>query len=79
MSDKLSVISFVVDDEHPSDITTLLNQHSIAVRSGHHCAMPLMEYLNIDGTIRISIAPYNTLEEVDKLLEAIKKTLAFLI
>ena len=79
VSDKLSVISFVVDDEHPSDIATLLNQHNIAVRSGHHCAMPLMEYLNIDGTIRISIAPYNTLEEVDKLLEAIKKTLAFLI
>lgn len=79
VSDKLSVISFIVDDEHPSDIATLLNQHNIAVRSGHHCAMPLMEYLNIDGTIRISIAPYNTLEEVDKLLEAIKKTLAFLI
>lgn len=79
VSDKLSVISFVVDDEHPSDIATLLNQHNIAVRSGHHCAMPLMEYLNIDGTIRISIAPYNTLEEADKLLEAVKKTLAFLI
>ncbi|WP_435275737.1 aminotransferase class V-fold PLP-dependent enzyme [Psychrobium sp. nBUS_13] len=79
VSDKLSVISFIVDDEHPSDIATLLNQHNIAVRSGHHCAMPLMEYLNIDGTIRISIAPYNTLEEVDKLIEAIKKALEFLI
>lgn len=79
VSDKLSVISFIVEDEHPSDIATLLNQHDIAVRSGHHCAMPLMEHLNIDGTIRISLAPYNTLEEVDKLLEAIKKTLAFLI
>lgn len=79
VSDKLSVISFIVEDEHPSDIATLLNQHNIAVRSGHHCAMPLMEHLNIDGTIRISLAPYNTLEEVDNLVEAIKKTLTFLI
>jgi len=76
---KLSVVSFTVDDEHPSDIATLLNQHNIAVRSGHHCAMPLMEYLTIDGTVRISIAPYNTLKEIDALLDAIKKTLAFLV
>lgn len=77
--DKLSVVSFIVDDEHPSDIATLLNQHNIAVRSGHHCAMPLMEVLAIDGTVRVSIAPYNTLAEVDELIEAISKTLAFLV
>lgn len=79
VSNKLSVISFIVDNEHPSDIATLLNQHNIAVRSGHHCAMPLMEYLHIDGTVRISIAPYNTLAEVDQLIAAIKKTLEFLV
>ncbi|MGB0899776.1 MAG: aminotransferase class V-fold PLP-dependent enzyme [Psychrobium sp.] len=77
--DKLSVVSFIVDDEHPSDIATLLNQHNIAVRSGHHCAMPLMEVLAIDGTVRVSIAPYITLAEVDELIEAINKTLAFLV
>lgn len=76
---KLSVVSFIIEDEHPSDIATLLNQHNVAVRSGHHCAMPLMEALAIDGTVRISIAPYNTLAELDELIKAIKKTLAFLV
>ncbi len=79
VDNKLSVVSFVVEGEHPSDIATLLNQHDIAVRSGHHCAMPLMEALAINGTVRISIAPYNTLAEVNELVEAINKTLAFLI
>lgn len=78
VANKLSVIGFIVDDEHPSDIATLLDQHNIAVRSGHHCAMPLMEYLTISGTVRLSIAPYNTFDEMDIALEAIKKTLDFL-
>ena len=74
---KLSIISFIFSDEHPSDVATLLDQQNIAVRAGHHCAMPLMEYLQIHGTIRASFAPYNTSDEVDKFIAAVIKASTF--
>lgn len=74
---KLSIISFIFDGEHPSDIATLLDQQNIAVRAGHHCAMPLMEYLKITGTVRASFAPYNTMDEIDKFIAAVIKSSTF--
>lgn len=70
---KVPVISFLIEGLHPSDIGTLLDQQGIAIRTGHHCAMPLMEKLSIPGTARASFAFYNTLEEVDSLFKALVK------
>jgi cysteine desulfurase/selenocysteine lyase len=67
------VMSFKIEGLHPSDIGTLLDQQGIAVRTGHHCAMPLMEFYEIPGTTRASFAFYNTLEEVEQLFTALRK------
>lgn len=71
--EKSSVISFLVGDIHPFDLGTLLDRLGIAVRTGHHCAQPLMERYGIEGTVRASFALYNTKEEVDILVEGIQK------
>ena len=70
---KVPLISFKIDGLHPSDIGTLLDQQGIAIRTGHHCAMPLMEYYGLPGTARASFAFYNTLEEVEQLFAALQK------
>ncbi|MBP5258783.1 MAG: cysteine desulfurase [Prevotella sp.] len=70
---KDAVVSFLVGDIHPLDMGTLLDRLGIAVRTGHHCAQPLMERYDILGTIRASFAVYNTKEEIDILIEGIKK------
>lgn len=68
-----AVVSFLVGDIHPMDIGTLLDQLGIAVRTGHHCAQPLMERLQIPGTVRASFALYNTKEEVEQFVEALQR------
>lgn len=70
---KSSVISFLVNNIHPFDMGTLLDKLGIAVRTGHHCAMPLMTALQIDGTARASFAFYNTHDEIDAFIAAIKR------
>jgi len=70
---KSSVISFLVGNIHPYDMGMLLDQLGIALRTGHHCAQPLMEALGIEGTLRASFAFYNTEEEIDILVEGIKR------
>ena len=75
---KTAVLSFVVHGVHPYDIGTLLDQMGIAVRTGNHCAQPLIEQFNIPGTVRASFAVYNTKEEVDIFIEGLKKTLKML-
>lgn len=70
---KTSVISFNIEGLHPYDIGTILDKLGIAVRTGHHCAQPIMDFYKIPGTVRASFAFYNTLEEVDALVEAVKK------
>ena len=75
---KTSVISFNVGTIHPFDIGTLLDKYGIAVRSGHHCTQPLWQFYNIPGTIRASFAFYNTFEEVDVFIEALKKSIRLL-
>ena len=70
---KTSVISFNIEGIHPYDIGTLIDKMDIAVRTGHHCAQPIMDFYNIPGTVRASFAFYNTKEEIDKLVIAVKK------
>ena len=75
---KTSVISFNVNDIHPYDIGTILDKMGIAVRTGHHCAQPIMDFYNIPGTIRASFAFYNTKEEIDIMVSALKKAILML-
>jgi cysteine desulfurase/selenocysteine lyase len=70
---KTSVISFNLKGIHPYDVGTILDKLGIAVRTGHHCAQPIMDYYKIPGTVRASFAFYNTKAEVDALVEGIKK------
>jgi cysteine desulfurase, sufS subfamily len=76
---KAGVISFNVEGAHPYDVGTLLDQMGIAVRTGHHCAQPVMDFYHIPGTIRASFAVYNTLEEVDRLVSGLKKAIKMLL
>jgi cysteine desulfurase / selenocysteine lyase len=71
--EKASVLSFVLDEVHPHDIGTILDQEGIAVRTGHHCAQPVMERFHIPATVRASFAVYNTKSEVEALARAIQK------
>src|ERR1043165_9139463 len=73
--EKASVISFVIDDVHPHDIGTILDQEGIAVRAGHHCAQPVMQRFNVPAKARASFAFYNTKQEVDVLVGAIEKVI----
>lgn len=74
---KTSVISFTLDGIHHQDVGTILDQQGIAVRTGHHCNQPLWAFYGIDGTVRASFCFYNTMEEVDLLVEGIKKVKEF--
>lgn len=76
---RAGVLSFVLDAGHPSDIGMLLDQQGIAVRTGNHCAMPIMERYGVPGTVRASFALYNTREEVDALFNGLDKAKTFLL
>ena len=76
---KTSVISFNIEGIHPYDIGTIIDKKGIAVRTGHHCAQPIMDFYQIPGTIRASFAFYNTKEEIDIMVDAIRKAKAMLI
>lgn len=76
---RAGVLSFVLDAGHPSDIGMLLDQQGIAVRTGNHCAMPIMERYGVPGTVRASFALYNTREEVDALFSGLDKAKTFLL
>src|SRR6185503_19567437 len=73
--EKLSVLSFVIDDIHPHDIGTILDQEGIAIRAGHHCAQPVMQRFNVPATARASFAFYNTREEVDILARTVERVI----
>ncbi len=75
---KASVISFLVEGTHPYDVGTLLDKMGIAVRTGHHCTQPIMSFYQIPGTIRASFAFYNTKEEIDYFVNALKRILSML-
>jgi cysteine desulfurase/selenocysteine lyase len=71
--DKASVLSFMIDDVHPHDVGTIFDQEGVAIRTGHHCAQPVMQYFGVPATARASFAFYNTMDEVDALVAAVKK------
>ncbi len=77
--EKVSVVSFVIDKIHPQDLGILLDNRGIAVRTGHHCAQPLMHCFGIPGTTRASFAVYNTKEEIDELIAGIQKAIKMLL
>ena len=76
---KTSVLSFLVGDAHPYDVGTLIDQLGIAVRTGHHCTQPIMDRYGIPGTVRASFAVYNTKEEVDTFIAALKRILPLVL
>jgi cysteine desulfurase/selenocysteine lyase len=72
-SPRMAVLSLTMDKIHPHDIATILSEEGIAVRAGHHCAMPLMEYLRVPATVRVSLGLYNTSDEIDALATGLAK------
>lgn len=76
---KTAVLSLLVEGVHPFDLGTLLDQMGIAIRTGNHCAQPLMDYLEIPGTLRASFALYNTKDEIDIFINGLKKALSMLV
>ena len=70
---KASVQSFLLDDIHPHDLGTILDHQGVAIRTGHHCAMPAMEFFGVPGTARASLALYNTEEDIDRFVQALLK------
>jgi len=70
---KAGVISFLFNDVHPHDIGTILDQEGVAIRTGHHCAQPVMDFFSIAATARVSFGFYNTVQEIDRFIDAVKK------
>ncbi len=75
---KCAVISFVIDGIHPQDLATLLDKYGIAIRTGHHCTQPIMQFFNIPATARASFSIYNTKEEIDYFIQSLEKVMAIL-
>jgi cysteine desulfurase/selenocysteine lyase len=76
--ERLSIVSFLLEGSHPNDIGTLLDNQGIAVRTGHHCAMPLMDRFGIPGTVRAAFSLYNEESDVDAFLNGVEKARTFL-
>ena len=75
---KAAVLSFTIENIHPHDLATFLDAQGIAIRTGHHCCQPLMKVLGVDATARASFALYNTEEEAERFVQAVKKAVAIL-
>ena len=75
---KTAVISFNIKNVHPYDIGSILDQMGIAVRTGHHCAQPIMDYFEIPGTVRASFSFYNTFDEIDIMVKGVQKAIKML-
>lgn len=71
--ERAAIVSFIVEGIHPHDMATLLDEDGVAVRAGHHCTMPLMESLGLQGTVRASFSIYNTLNDVNRLVQSVKR------
>jgi len=71
--EKASVLSFMIEGVHPHDVGTIFDQQGVAIRTGHHCAQPVMQFFGIPATARASFAFYNTMEEIDALVGSIQK------
>jgi cysteine desulfurase/selenocysteine lyase len=73
-SDKAAIVSFELDGIHPHDVGTILDSVGVAIRTGHHCAMPVMQFFDVPATARASFGLYNTAEDINALFDAITKT-----
>jgi cysteine desulfurase/selenocysteine lyase len=78
-ADKVAILSFVLEGAHPADIGFLLDRQGIAIRTGEHCAQPLMRRLDVPGTARASFSIYNTEQEVERLFAGLKKAQSMLL
>jgi len=76
-ANKTGIVSFVLQNVHPHDVATFLGEANIAIRAGHHCTQPLMDFYEIPGTSRASFSIYNTIEEIDKLTVAVQEVVDF--
>lgn len=74
IENRASVISFNVNKVHPHDVASVLDSENVCIRSGNHCAQPLLRYMGLDSTCRASFYIYNTKEDIDRLIKALKKT-----
>jgi cysteine desulfurase/selenocysteine lyase len=72
-ADKAAVVAFTMEGVHPHDIGTILDSEGVAIRTGHHCAMPLMEFFGLAATARASFAVYNRAEDIDRLVAAVQR------
>ncbi len=77
-SEKVSILSFLIDGIHSYDIGQMLDARGVAVRTGHHCTQPLMDHFGIEGTVRASLAVYNTKEEIDQFAEGLERVIKFM-
>ncbi|MCC5995885.1 MAG: cysteine desulfurase [Oceanicaulis sp.] len=77
--DKGAIAAFTIEGAHPHDLAQIMDKYGVAVRAGHHCAHPLMQRYGVSGTVRASFAAYNTVDDVDAFLEALRKAITFLI
>lgn len=78
VTNKTAVISFTIEGIHPHDIATILDHDAIAIRAGHHCAMPLMEHFQVPATARVSFGLYNRKQDIDCLMQGLQKVTALL-
>ncbi|MEO1452055.1 MAG: aminotransferase class V-fold PLP-dependent enzyme, partial [Bacteroidota bacterium] len=76
-TNRSGIFSFVAPEVHPHDLATFLDSHQVAVRAGHHCTQPLMKHYGVPATVRVSLAPYNSREDIDQFVSALEETLAF--
>jgi cysteine desulfurase/selenocysteine lyase len=72
LQNRYPVVSFTLEGVHPHDVAQMLDSFGVAVRAGHHCAQPLMDHFDLDGTTRVSIAPYNDNSDIDALLAGVR-------
>ena len=75
---KVAILSFVIDRVHPHDLGTILDRHGVAIRTGHHCAQPVMQFYKIPATARASLGVYNTTEDIDRLVDALQQAIRVL-
>jgi cysteine desulfurase/selenocysteine lyase len=77
--EKAGVISFTLDGVHPHDLGTLIDHFGVALRTGHHCAMPVMQFYNVPATARVSLGVYNTTEDIDVFVDALEQVREMLL
>ncbi len=76
-NNKIGIISFILSNIHPHDVSSIIDQYGVTIRAGHHCSMPTMDYFKVSATNRVSFGIYTTINDINQLCNALKKTLTF--